>query len=107
MPHSGPISISQFSPKGHRLLTWQGKEVHLWVVQKLGLWGRWDLAHDSEVRRASFSPDGGIVLTVSADDVVRLWDAETRQPLNAPMRHPGTVRAAAFSPDGRTIATAY
>ena len=49
-----------------------------------------------------FSPDGKRVMTVTSDGRVRLWDAQTSEPLTPPLRHWGTVRYAVFSPDGRS-----
>jgi WD40 repeat protein len=46
------------------------------------------------------------VVTASADGTARIWDAQSGQPLTAPLRHNGPVRSAQFSPDGRRIVTA-
>ncbi|MFZ5505415.1 MAG: WD40 repeat domain-containing protein, partial [Pseudomonadota bacterium] len=48
----------------------------------------------------------GRVVTASADNTARLWDAQSSQALGAPMRHEGRVWHAAFSPDGRRVVTA-
>jgi tetratricopeptide (TPR) repeat protein len=58
------------------------------------------------VSHASFSPDGRRVVTASGDRTARVWDAETGQPLSAPLRHEGGVSHASFSPDGRRVLTA-
>lgn len=50
-------------------------------------------------------PDGQTILTGSADNTARLWDASTGKPLSYPLRHAGSVTSLAFSPDGRTLLT--
>ena len=63
------------------------------------------LAHQGEVRRTAYSPDGTTVLTVSADGTARLWDARTGKPIGESMKHDGEVVAAAYSPDGTSLLT--
>jgi WD40 repeat protein len=46
------------------------------------------------------------VVTASADETARIWDAATRTPIGQPMRHDGWVISAAFSPDGTRVVTA-
>ncbi|KAG9019072.1 hypothetical protein FS842_007927, partial [Serendipita sp. 407] len=51
-----------------------------------------------------FSPDGRRIVSGSSDKTIRLWDAETGQPLGEPLRgHNGIVSSVAFSPNGRHI----
>ena len=55
----------------------------------------------------AFSPDGHRLATASADNTVRLWNADTRQPLGDPLKgHTGQVTSVAFSPDGHRLASA-
>ena len=53
----------------------------------------------------AFSPDGLTVLTGSADETARLWDAETGKELKRFAGSSGSVESVAFSPDGRTVLT--
>ena len=53
----------------------------------------------------AFSPDGARILTASADNAAKLWDAASGK-LIASFDHQDTVRWAAFSPDGARILTA-
>jgi len=58
-------------------------------------------------RYMSFSPDGNIAATGHFDGSVKLWDAETFEPLETrKMRHLLEVHCVDFSPDGRVIASA-
>ncbi len=52
----------------------------------------------------AFSPDGRRIVSGSTDDTLRLWNAETGQPLGAPLTgHTQAVSGVAFSPDGRRV----
>ena len=52
------------------------------------------LAHPDSVVKAAFSPDNSAILTVCADNRVRLWSMGTRQLLIPPLEHPARVRSA-------------
>ena len=57
--------------------------------------------HTAWVRSVSFSPDGTVLASVSADGSVKLWDIETETDIaTLPSSDPG-----AFSPDGKTFAS--
>jgi WD40 repeat protein len=66
--------------------------------------------HESAVTSVAFSPDGTHIISGSVDGMIRLWDAQTGQPLGQPMQHIGepmldgnVVLSVAFSPDGKRI----
>ena len=45
------------------------------------------------------------MLTGSADNTARLWDARSGKPLGEPLRHENSVTAVAFSPEGDRVLT--
>ena len=52
----------------------------------------------------AFSPDGERIVSGSCDKTVRLWDADTGQPIGQPLTgHTDEVNSVAFSPDGTRI----
>jgi WD40 repeat protein len=58
----------------------------------------------SPVGAVAFSPDGHCLVSGSADKTLRLWDAQTGQPIGEPLRgHEGSVLSVAFSPDGTRL----
>ena len=61
--------------------------------------------HAAEVRVATFSPDGSLVLTACDDHSARLWDSAMGKPIGEPLMHDGPVLWADFSPDGARIVT--
>ena len=61
--------------------------------------------HWNDVTSASFSPDGGRIVTSSFDNTARLWDAKSGKTLLTLRGHTGAVTGANFSTDGRRIVT--
>ena len=52
----------------------------------------------------AFSPDGHRIVSGQLDNTVRMWNADTGQPLGAPLTgHTDAVTSVAFSPDGQRI----
>ena len=64
------------------------------------------LRHNGEkVTSAEFSPDNKLILTRSADNKVRLWDAANKNIVKQ-IGEDAEINGAKFSPDGKLIATA-
>jgi len=62
--------------------------------------------HTNKVASAAWSPDGARIVTASADNTARVWDAKTGAQLALLQGHTGPVYSAAWSPDGARIVTA-
>lgn len=64
------------------------------------------IEHSDMIYNAIYSPDGGTIITVSADNTGIIWNAETCQPIRQLTGHDNWMIDADYSPDGRHIATA-
>jgi WD40 repeat protein/serine/threonine protein kinase len=64
------------------------------------------LLHGGPVTAVTFSPDGGTLLTASADGTARLWDVTTGQPRGEPLRHKGAVAVVIFGSNGKVVLSA-
>ncbi|HEY5911088.1 MAG TPA: protein kinase [Verrucomicrobiae bacterium] len=64
------------------------------------------LSIPDRVHSASFSPDGGRLVILTADRSVQVWDLERRAKAMTLRGHLMVVECAAFSPDGSRVATA-
>jgi WD40 repeat protein len=62
------------------------------------------MSHKGAVYSAQFSPDGGRVVTASADKTARLWDASRGEAVGPPTHHESEIYSARFSPDGQSHA---
>jgi WD40 repeat protein/serine/threonine protein kinase len=62
--------------------------------------------HTAAVRRAVFSPDGRLLVSVGEDHQVIIWDFARRERLKTFADHTDVVNAVAFSPDEKWFATA-
>jgi WD40 repeat protein len=112
--HENPVRTAAFSPDGKRVLTVPNvnpgdslipgdTKVRLWEAATGRLLCELK-GHDDYVNNASFSHDGGSILTVSEDKTARVWEtmgcAQTSM-----FKHNGRVLAGALSPDGSKAVT--
>ncbi len=61
--------------------------------------------HANWVLAVSFSPNGKLLATGSADNGVKLWDSQSGKQIKTLTGHTGEVRSVSFSPDGKRLAT--
>ncbi|MDE0086422.1 MAG: trypsin-like peptidase domain-containing protein [Candidatus Poribacteria bacterium] len=62
--------------------------------------------HTYHVYSVSFSPDGRMLASGSADNTIRLWESQSGMPIKILTGHTWTVWSVGFSPDGRTLVSA-
>ena len=62
--------------------------------------------HAAAVRRAAFSPDGKLLVSIGEDKKVIVWDFARREILKKFDDHTDWIISVAFSPDGKWFATA-
>ena len=119
LDHGSWVSAVAFSPDDQHIVSGGNDTVQLWNAQT----GKmiWQAQQDQdEVYSVAFSPvrvvtsqglgyviaSGNRDKTGRSDNTVRLWDAQTGQPIGQPLRgHKSTVSTVAFSPDGQRIAS--
>ena len=61
--------------------------------------------HQHLLNHAAYSADGSRIVTASADNTARVWDAATGKEIAVLRGHPKAVKSAAFSRDGSRIVT--
>ncbi len=60
----------------------------------------------AQVLTASFSADGGRLVTGGSDAIARVWDVKSRKPITPPLEgHRALITSAAFSHNGRYVVT--
>jgi len=84
------------SERGFEWYYWQ-RQMHLELQVLRG--------HTGPILAAAYSPEGGRIVTGSADRTAKVWDAGSGKELIRLVGHKEPIRSVAFSPDGRRIVT--
>ncbi|OUL18193.1 WD40 repeat domain-containing protein [Nostoc sp. 106C] len=62
--------------------------------------------HANSVYGVSFSPNGKMLATASADNTLKLWNISTGKEIKTLIGHTNSVNGVSFSPDGKMLASA-
>jgi hypothetical protein len=99
-----------FSPDGGRYAVAVNREARVYSVEpgtaKASRGDGLRLRHDGLVVRVEFSPDGLRLLTITDEELARIWDAHSGALLVGPIPNPQRPGETAFSRDGQRLATA-
>ncbi|MCZ2525284.1 CHAT domain-containing WD40 repeat protein [Streptomyces sp. HB2AG] len=91
---------------GSLLATGSRRRVRVWDLDSERLlWESRTAGWTCPVFDVAFSPDGRLLAACGADNLARIFDAPTGEPLLR-MRHDHFVKGVSFSPDGNRLATA-
>ena len=114
--HTQSVTAVAFSPDGTRIasagaegavILWEvssGKELYTLSEGPLDVPGSFDFNND--YTGLAFSPDGSLLVGVSYDDKIRLWETATGRELFELDNGSSLAGSVAFSPDGSLVITA-
>ena len=106
-----PVHSVAFSPRGILATGLDNGHVELWDVEAFASIGTLRHSDWARITAAIFSPDGSRVASASWDQIIKLWDVETRREMGTweVPREDNSLwsLSVAFSPDGRRLASGF
>jgi WD40 repeat protein len=106
LAQEGPIGLIRFCPDGTRIATTTRSAVHL-CETRTGKSAGAPLTHNADVVALRFSPDGQLIATAARDNLVRLWNAQTGNPVTAALTQSSeNSDMLEFSADGKRLLVA-
>jgi WD40 repeat protein len=106
LEHPIRVDTMVFSPGGSHIVTTSESSEIAWVWRTAGETTPVLLrGHQHNLLSATFSPDGGRVMTTSQDGTARLWRTDDGAALLVAPHSRQAFLGAKFSPDGTTLAT--
>ncbi|HSL53079.1 MAG TPA: hypothetical protein VK868_01740, partial [Pyrinomonadaceae bacterium] len=99
------VLSAEYSPDGRFIVATSGEDAWVCDPNRGNVVKTLD-GHTGQVNSASFSPDSRLIVTASADNTARIWNAETGESIATLLHHKGPVLNALFSPDGKSVFTA-
>ena len=100
-----PANSGALSRDGAFLALGRREQIYIWDL-RTGRLGRELAGHSGVVTSLAVSPDGRVLASGGADQVVKLWDMADGRELRRMEGHLGAAEKIAFSPDGRLLVSA-
>jgi hypothetical protein len=97
------LTADCFLPDGRTWVFANGPNINLWDLHSRRI--THSLHCDKKILTLSVAPDGKFLAASRTDDLISLWDLDSKVELGKLSGHQAHVWSLAFSPDGRTLAS--
>lgn len=110
--HTDGVNSAVFSPDGKYIVsTSVDKTIRLWYAEPIE---EYKLLDNEKLtgtgKQVIFNHDGTKIISISysdyCDNIIQIWDAETRQEIRRLIGHEGTINSIALSPNKQHVASA-
>jgi WD40 repeat protein len=103
--HDKIVRSRAFSHDGKTIAGGGDGFIFFWNLEDGALLRQVDNGGFGVVNSLDFSPDDSMLVTGTADSIVRIWDVSSASPLKELTGHTGEINGVCFSPDGQNIAS--